>query len=99
MYILTAQERCPLCIKNWITTLRGFWRLWKILDMDVLETKNINQDALEIFLGLLEHMAEEMLTRHQVRSYRPSRHSFTTSPQAMLHPMQIVKMTQGRKIW
>ncbi|XP_011862631.1 PREDICTED: uncharacterized protein LOC105559125 [Vollenhovia emeryi] len=44
--------KCIPSLKNWVFTLRGFKKIWKIVEskgMKFLKTRNVNQDPLENF--------------------------------------------------
>jgi len=50
----------PPCIKNWITTLKGFKSLWFTLNKEgfkYLITRNINQDSLECLFGQFRQLS------------------------------------------
>nr|XP_012224936.1 PREDICTED: uncharacterized protein LOC105673674 [Linepithema humile] len=71
--------KCIPSLKNWIFTLRGFQNIWKIVnnaDIQFLKTRNINQDPLENFFG--------MIRSHGRRNINPSCSQFCGSYKTLL---------------
>lgn len=71
--------KCIPSLKNWIFTIRGFRNIWKIMDNEgikFLKTRNINQDPLENFFG--------MIRSHGRRNINPSCSQFCGSYKTLL---------------
>lgn len=71
--------KCIPSLKNWVFTLRGFQKIWKIVEskgIRFLKTRNINQDPLENFFGLIRS--------HGRRNINPSCSQFCGSYKTLL---------------
>jgi len=71
--------KCIPSLKNWIFTLRGFQNIWKIVNnagIQFLKTRNLNQDPLENFFG--------MIRSHGHRNTNPSCSQFCGSYKTLL---------------
>lgn len=71
--------KCIPSLKNWKFTLRGFQKIWKIIKnkgIRFLKTRNINQDSLENFFGLIRS--------HGRRNINPSCSQFCGSYKTLL---------------
>ncbi|XP_071054651.1 uncharacterized protein [Onthophagus taurus] len=69
-----GKEFVPPTVGNWIITLQGFIYIWKIVyneKFQYLYTRNLNQDAIEIFFGCIRS--------HGVRNVNPTTNAFTNS--------------------
>lgn len=66
-------------LNNWITTIKGFQKLWTTVNkagMKYLKTRNINQDPLENFFG--------MIRSHNRRNTNPTCSNFESSFKTLL---------------
>ncbi|XP_036139614.1 uncharacterized protein LOC118648110 isoform X2 [Monomorium pharaonis] len=82
--------KCIPSLKNWIFTLRGFRKIWKIANnagMQFLKTRNINQDPLENFFG--------MIRSHGRRNINPSCSQFCGSFKTLLINNLTSKQSMG----
>lgn len=71
--------KCIPSLKNWVFTLRGFQKIWKFVNnagIKYLKTRNINQDPLENFFG--------MIRSHGRRNINPSCSQFCGSYKTLL---------------
>jgi len=66
-------------LNNWIITIKGFQKLWATIDkagIKYLKTRNINQDPLENFFG--------MIRSHNRRNINPTGFNFESSFKTLL---------------